>query len=531
MRENWSAAHMANETYSHPSETPKTSSLASPRTEPDSDLTTIVQPMATLANEIPDKLSSDESLSSTSNTDSSRSRRNSEALVRNTQQPSNPVSRKSLDRLPQESVAEEPLSPTISSKMSFKKSSTGLPRNIVEISKTFENMHLQNPPPSVTAVETNEIMQSEAEGDREALDQAAETKLGSKNHGRKAQAAAIPAEVYYPLPQSLSHLNTAIVEFICNIFEEDETSESHPHDEFESREGPPRQRTKVPLRRQKLHGEVPRMQWKAFNEQTLFLILSSPAALMASFTERGRLYDSENLCYNMRRLTLAKPTLVFHCLWMAAEILFHPPTLSYMQEPKGVPILTSAMSDSERACVLSICLHALIGAIPVPNEPHMVGDMSLIRSKGLTLSYFGNVLRQPRWLIDQYDDIFSNEYAIRLARRLCSGLIAQKQFSKVLRAQGISCVPGPGDSMLSVLNHITVIGALEPLDPTAIEPTERLLYENRIQLYFLDWARVVLMNDWNGTSVFPTNSAFAGALSLIKSMRKFSLVLLLLTLD
>ena len=413
--------------------------------------------------------------------------------------------------------------------MSFKKSSTGLPRNIVEISKAFENTHLQNPQPSVTAVEPNGIMQSDAEADREALGKAAKTKLGGKNRDRKARAAAMPAEVSYPLPQSLSHLNTAIVEFICNTFEEDETSESHPHDEFEIREGPPRQRTKFPLQRQKLDGEVPRMQWKAFNEQTLFLILSSPAALMLSFTERGRLYDSENLCYNMRRLTLAKPTLVFHCLWMAAEILFHPPTLSYMPDSKGKPILTSAMSDSERACILSICLHALIGAVPVPNEPHMVGDMSLIRSKGLTLSYFGNVLRQPRWLIDQYDDIFSNEYAIRLARRLCSGLIAQKQFGKVLRARGVSCVPGPGDAMLSVLNHITVIGALEPLDPTAIEPTERLLYENRIQLYFLDWARVVLMNDWNGTSVFPKKSAFAGALSLIKSMREFSSVPLLLT--
>lgn len=537
MKENWLRENMEAETSKRPKKTSEASSVTSPGTEGEDGLGSVAPPLAALSSELPDKmLSSQGSLSSTSNTDPITSRRSSEALLRTMQQSSKPNPRKSLDHLPQESMAEEPRSPTISPKISFKKGATALPRNVVEISKVFESMHLQNPQSSITSVETNETRQSDGKSDsdgdgtRDGQTQATKSKEESDGHGMLAPAdirtdETTALEVDCPLPQTLSRLNTEIVEFICNTFDEDNTSESYSHDEFESKEAPPRSRSKVTLRRRRSHGSVSSKQWKAFNEQTLFHVLSNPRSLVRSFTENGTLFDSETLCYCMRRLTQAKPSLVYHSLWLAAESLFHPPGL--IQSPgadvKGELSSTSQgpLSDFERGCVMSICLHALIGAIPVPTDHNMVGDLSLIRSKGLTLSYFGHVLKQPPWLIEQYDDIFSNDLAIRLARRICCAVTTQQQFTKVLTSRGVGNGSGSTDVIRSVLNHITIIGALESSTSASIEPAERLMYEGRVQLLVIDWARTVLFDDWNGSPVFPTNGPFAGALALIKAMCKF----------
>lgn len=534
MKENWSVENMGTETSKYPYGTSKASSLPSPGTEMDSGLASIAPSLATLASELPDKLSSDESLSSASNMDPIKSRRNSEALLRTMQQSSKPSSRKSLDLLPQESEAEEPRSPTISSKMSFKKGSKALSRNVVEISKVFETKQLQNPQTSITQVETTESIESIPSDNDESSDEqphTSEPESDTEGYGIQVPSdvkvdETVTVEVDCPLPQTLSRLNTEIVEFICNTFEEDHTSESHPLDEFEIREAPSRPRSKITLTRRRSYGKVTRKQWKAFNEQTLFHVLSNPRSLIRSFSENGRLFDSETICYCMRRLTQAKPSLVWHSLWMAAESLFHPPKLIHNSgnDAKGPSSSASqgVLSDFERVCVMSICLHALVGALPAPTDHNMVADISLIRSKGLTLSYFGHVLKQPPWLVEQYDDIFSDELAIRLARRLCCAVTAQQQFVKALKSRGIDGGLGSAEIIRSVVNHITVIGVMESSSAISIDPSDRLLYEGRAQLVILDWARTVLLHDWNGSPVFPTNSPFAGALALIKAMCKFS---------
>ncbi|KAG6116423.1 hypothetical protein E4U14_000213 [Claviceps sp. LM454 group G7] len=66
-------------------------------------------------------------------------------------------------------------------------------------------------------------------------------------------------------------------------------------------------------------------QWKAFNEQTLFSVMSDPHALVNSFTKDGKLYDSQTLWYYLLRMTCAAPSIVLHNLQLAAKSLFVPP--------------------------------------------------------------------------------------------------------------------------------------------------------------------------------------------------------------
>ncbi|KAJ4165405.1 hypothetical protein LMH87_007039 [Akanthomyces muscarius] len=135
------------------------------------------------------------------------------------------------------------------------------------------------------------------------------------------------AAIDYPLPQTLSQLNIEIIDFICDVYIDDGTSEDSLHgtlgncedySELQDRHGhwarTPRQRD-----------AVYKNEWRAFHEQTLFSVLSDPAALVTSFSKDGKLFDSHTLWHCMFRLTRASPSLVLHSLWMSAakERLLH----------------------------------------------------------------------------------------------------------------------------------------------------------------------------------------------------------------
>ena len=521
----------------------KASSITSPRTDVDIESETITKSMTVLSTELPEKLSSTEPLLPSPSKDPVKSRRSSEATFRTTQA-TKPNRRKSLDPPPQQPTVEDPRSPTRSPKMSsihgdrpappLKTNPTALPRSVIGISKVFENVQPIAPLASDVAVEPDQKTVQEDGVDHEpqvvrdsdtkpSCEIQEETTPPSRNVDEASSTA-----VDYPLPQSLSRLNTQIVEFICNTFDEDRTSESLLDDEFLISKPPQAaSMAKVALARRKQgSGKVPTRQWKAFNEQTLFHVLSNPHALVESFTENGKLFDSQTLSHCMERLTKAKPSLVFHSLWMAAESLFDPPRALQKRKlnTKGGPSPSPRiLSNFERGCVMSICLHALIGSIPVPPETNIMSELSLIRSKGLTLSYFKHALTQPNWFIEQYDDAFSNDLATRLARRICCAVTAHEQFTKVLKFKGIRPREDQSPDMVtSVIRHITIFGAMESPRQHEIEPDERFVYEERSQALVLDWAKTVLFHDWDGQPVFPTNGPFAGALALIKAMCTFS---------
>lgn len=312
--------------------------------------------------------------------------------------------------------------------------------------------------------------------------------------------------VEYPLPQALSQLNMEIINFICDVYQEDRTSEdqffgtldisrNYPKPKDETRH---RCMTRAPQPRD----AICRNEWKAFNEQTLFSVLSNPAALVSSFTKDENLFDSHSLWYCMVRLTRTSPSLVLHSLWMSAASLF---SIQEGSDGKGGG-KSRRLSTSQAEHVMSICLHALVALVPVATDSKTLYDLSRIRSHGLALANSSASYRRSSGLCLEYDDVFSNSLALRLARRLFLSITIRQQQGKA-----------PLGSLLKQLD-LRNAGLERILEFTQ---EERLLHETRVPTLLLDWARAVLLHEWDGNAHFYKDGTFYGALSFMEILCKY----------
>ncbi|KAJ6438897.1 HECT domain-containingprotein [Purpureocillium lavendulum] len=337
----------------------------------------------------------------------------------------------------------------------------------------------------------------------------------------------------YPLPQSLSRLDVELVDFICDTFHEDRTAEKQFFGPLVASEihPSPQSRQRTLVRRRRPGQSIPRAQWKAFNEQTIFDVFSNPRSLVQSFTRNGKLYDSQTLWYCMLRMTRVAPSLVLHSLWMAAKSLFVPPeSLKSVRSQTGRlfgPGNLDALSNFEAGCVMTVCLHALVAAAPCVADSKTLYEMSRIRSHGLVLAGSGATARQPSSMCLEYDDVFSNELALRLAKRLFCAITARRCFADIaqcdpaLRDNGADFdVLRPLLSQLDLLSH-------EPARVLDFTPSERLLHETRVPTLLLDWARAVLLREWDGRPEFSSDGPFHGALSLMATLYENRNMLLL----
>ncbi|KAM7204942.1 hypothetical protein V8F20_003404 [Naviculisporaceae sp. PSN 640] len=329
-------------------------------------------------------------------------------------------------------------------------------------------------------------------------------------------------------PQALSRLNAEVVDFICDVVQEDRTAENHMLEpptitRFHNKSV----RQGKPLKR-KVHHPGPqrtpnlRLEWKLFVEQTLFYILSDPHRAILSFTERGQIYDSQTLWYCMLRMTRIAPKLVFHSLWMASASLFAPPeSLRSLRSPttKVFPDRETSLSNLQAGRLISICLHSLIAAAPLVATKQELYDMSRIRAHGLSLSGGGSVADQPISLCLQYEDCFTDELALRLARRVFSAIITRRYYDQINETnfstdEKAADVLTPLFSQLDFLN----MDAVSYILPFSYR--ERAIHEARVPILLLDWARTVMLNEWNGSPEIPADGPLGGALALIDAMYK-----------
>lgn len=320
-----------------------------------------------------------------------------------------------------------------------------------------------------------------------------------------------PIEV--PLPQALSQLNIELVNFICDVYAEDCTSENQFFGASEISHNYPKpiKVRKSLARRAQRRDAVCRKEWKAFHEQTLFSILSDPAALVSSFTKDGKFFDSHSLWYCLVRLTRASPSLVLHSLWLSAASLFALPDAN--QQKKGKSKL-STVSQAEG--VMSICFHALVALVPVVPDSKTLYDLSRIRSHGLALANSSVSYRRSSSICLEYDDVFSNSLAVRLARRLFLAITVRQQHVKdsFVKQTGTDNALGLLLGQLDLRN----VGAERVLEFTQ---DERLLHETRVPTLLLDWARTVLLHEWNGKAQFYKDGAFCGALSFMDTFCRY----------
>lgn len=320
------------------------------------------------------------------------------------------------------------------------------------------------------------------------------------------------------LPQSLSRLNFEVVEFLFSVLREDST--------FESPSLLPRGTSwqLQPGRLRRLSGPTPyplpmKLEWKRFIEQSLFYVLSNPHSLVRSFTKDGKLLDSSSLWRSMVRLTDAAPSLVFHSLWTATAALFTlPKAFQPAQSPstRSFPRTPKSLTNIEAGYLMSICLHALAAAAPeVPSRTHLL-DLSRLRSSGAVLSSTGGPRSSPSNLSLKYNDTFTNDLALRLARRLFSALVARKHFASLAEFDD-NVHDNPED--LNVLAPL--LSQLDFLNTDAEIGQNHSPTLQGLPLLLLDWARAVLMQDWDGQPEFNPDTAFGGAILFIETMCKW----------
>ncbi|KAL4723463.1 hypothetical protein ACLX1H_009960 [Fusarium chlamydosporum] len=99
------------------------------------------------------------------------------------------------------------------------------------------------------------------------------------------------------LPQALSKLDVDLVNFICDVYESDGTSEASltPTSKMHYRYPQPVDQREGLRRHPASRTARSRKQWLHFNEQTIFYVLTDPQAVVQSFTQGHKLYDSQTL--------------------------------------------------------------------------------------------------------------------------------------------------------------------------------------------------------------------------------------------
>ncbi|TGO11899.1 hypothetical protein BTUL_0099g00320 [Botrytis tulipae] len=329
------------------------------------------------------------------------------------------------------------------------------------------------------------------------------------------------------LPQTLSSLPIEVINLICDILEDDKTCEKHSLHPDQIDDDLKRHQTRmIPLRRKSKstigYPKSTKKQWRRFIDQCLYSVLSKPSSLIKSFTAQdGQVFDTQTIWYCMLRMTRVAPSIVFDSLWIAAGTLFKPPQESEWAKQSHSDSLgpDQSISKADAAQIINICFHALVAAAPLLKDSRQLANMSRIRSYGITLPGRESFSMESTKLCLQYDDAFSDELALRLARRVFSAVSTRRRFSELIQLQ--QDTRGDENEQDSVLE--TILGTLKYLDldtPPLLKFTaaERDLHEKRIPTLILDWARTVMMQDWNGKGEVPSDGSFGGALETIAAI-------------
>jgi hypothetical protein len=337
------------------------------------------------------------------------------------------------------------------------------------------------------------------------------------------------------LPQSLSRLSIEVIDLVCDILQTDDTDEKHflqPQRIYEGLKR--RQSNAVVLKRRPSpqtssgYPSALRKQWHSFIEQGFFDVLCKPDSLVRSFSnDELRLFDTQTIWYLMLRMTRVAPSLVLDSLWNVAGTLFLPPEKlepisDWAKESQSQKAVSSkSVSNVDAARVLNICLHALIAAVPLVTDARQLANMSRIRSRGLTMrGRDSSPSLESAELCLQYEDAFSDELAMRLARRLFAAIPTRRRYGELLELHSSRCEE---KRELDILDAVLI--SLKSLDlgtPTLLNfpDSERDLHEKRVPTLILDWARTVILQEWDGSPEVPNDGPLGGALAMIAAICK-----------
>ncbi|EKD13933.1 uncharacterized protein L3040_005455 [Drepanopeziza brunnea f. sp. 'multigermtubi'] len=340
---------------------------------------------------------------------------------------------------------------------------------------------------------------------------------------RKGRRSTLTDEVL--LPQSMSSLSIETIDLLCDIMQTDGTCEKHLLQPRAIDDTLKRFRTdstplsRNPSPRLPSHSSRTRNQWKVFIEQSFFDVLGKPDSLLRSFSDDGtKLFDSQTTWYLLLRMTRATPSLVFDSLWNVAGVLFRPPEkleLAYEWAKHSKIPSPGPLSNDDAARLLNICLHALVAAVPLISDARRLANMSRMRSYGLAVLGREPSSLEPMELCLQYEDAFTDEPAFRLARRVFASIPTRRSFAELLELE--KDVRNDEIREPDILDSL--LGTLRFLDPVLdFSDEERDMHEKRIPTLILDWARTVVLQEWDGSGIVPNNGPLGGALAMMAAI-------------
>ncbi|KAJ4420087.1 hypothetical protein N0V85_000741 [Neurospora sp. IMI 360204] len=416
----------------------------------------------------------------------------------------------------------------------LKAAGSTLTRPISQLSSAgyFDHVSLEKMPPKSADLRPKAGIRGQFDGSKSnesshQLKVASDPGASGVQGERRAGDIESDSEDDHILPQTLSSLDPRVVDFMCDVIQEDGTAESHvlePRAVTTFHRGYADQSKELERKLEPKRARSPNMklEWKLFVEQSLFHVLNDPHQAIRSFTTKGQLYDSETLWYCMLRMTRIAPTLVFHSLWMAAASLFAPPkTLQSLRSrtTKLFPKSEKALSNEEAGRLLSICLHALVAAAPLVNDDRQLYDMSRIRAHGLIFAGNGSPAAQPTDLCLQYEDAFSDELALRLAKRVLAAIPTRRYFDELKRSNSADDDTKEHDVLTPLFSQLDYLNE-DALYILNFPFLDRTVHETRVPILLLDWARAVMIKEWDGNPEVPGDGPFGGALALIDAMHK-----------
>jgi HECT-domain (ubiquitin-transferase) len=336
-----------------------------------------------------------------------------------------------------------------------------------------------------------------------------------------------------PIPQSLSALSIEVIDTISSIMSDidvqnlDSLSIKSPYPRPCLRRGKDGTVSGLSSNEPITYKLEPdtKSQWKGFIEQSLFYVLSCPTTLLKSFSEGGSLFDTQTLWYCMMRLVAVAPLLVFDSLWIAAADLYVPPRQLWSiynsaKDPRIEQGKTNLnYTTSEAARLMSICLYAIIAAVPYSSNANELYDISRVRSYGLSTPTSQPCSSEISEMCLLHDDIFSNELALRLARRVFAAIPARRQFQEAMTHNilGYRAFSTPADILDDVLAPLDFLHTEVP--PILDFSTEdRKLHEKRVPILLIDWARAVIFQEWSGRPEVPADGCLGGALATLSAL-------------
>jgi hypothetical protein len=386
--------------------------------------------------------------------------------------------------------------------------------------------------PTTVQVTQNTLDHQETRTEEETTKNRRNTQILLQNEVARSRSNIMKMEDHERpvLPQSLSHFSIEIVEYICDLMQAENISESHP---LHPREIDASLRRKLDgssqiAYLQRMGTDSSKFHWKQFIEQSLFDVLSRPDSLLQSFRkEGGDIFDTQTIWYLMLRMTRVAPSIVFDSLWRLVGELFHPPkpldsTCEWSRDIGKGSGSGRPVSNQEAADIINICLHALIAAAPLVSEIQQLTSMSRVRSFGLAM-HGGSESSSPEYtnLCLQYEDAFTYDLGLRLARRLFAAIPTRRHFNELLESRNDAHDdhrPEPEilDRIIKSLKFLDI--GVQPL--IKFTTSERDLHEKRVPTLILDWARTIMLQEWQGTAEVPVDGPFGGALATMDAICK-----------